>query len=145
MAANVSDISLDLTNHILTYWSLTPVSKLTLNGLDITGQYSGSLFSQGVNFICIDFYSANRKGAGISYKSGVHSQGFLDIEIYVELGAGDYDMNEIEQQLYTILERKKIGHANVKSAIVSKPYELRGKLVKNLSFPVEFFSIPCNQ
>jgi hypothetical protein len=145
MAASVSEISLTLTNYLLQNWTLTPISKLTLNGADITNQIEGSLFQKNINFICIDFVQSNRKGAGISYNSGVHSQGFLDIEIYVELGVGDADMLNIEQQLCILFERKKIGPANVKPAIVSRPYELRGKLAKTLSFPVEFFSIPCKQ
>lgn len=129
-----------ITDFMLDNWTVTPMCLKGSGGFDLTGTHEGNLNDLDVDFIEFQFNTTNRRPAGISRDSGAQALGFLDIQIYTEVGLGNMKLAEIEHQLFTLLERKTINTAQVRTALdVGRPYEFRGKLTKVVSFPFEYF------
>ena len=140
MPTDTVQLSAAITTFMLDNWTHTPMCLRGSNGFDLTGQHSGNLNDLGVDFIEFDFNNTARRPAGISRDSGFRVMGFLDIQIFTDVGQGNMKLAEIEHQLFTLLERKTINTAQIRTALnVSRPYEFRGKLTKTVSFPLEYF------
>lgn len=141
MPIETSDLGSAVAGFLLDNWTATPLCFTGSKGFDLSGQHTQNLYDVSVDFIEFEFNGTARKPAGVSRDSGIQALGFLDIQIYTELGLGNMKLAEIEQQLFKLLERKTIATAQVRAALsVGKPYEFRGKLTKMVSFPFEYFS-----
>jgi hypothetical protein len=140
MPTDTISLSKAITGFMLDNWTLTPFAIKGTEGFDLSGQHTGNLNDLGVDFIEFDFNNTSRSPAGISRDSGSRALGFLDIQIYTAVGQGNMKLAEIEHQLFTLLERKTIDTAQIRTALnVGRPYEFRGKLTKTVSFPLEYF------
>lgn len=138
MPTDIVDFSKALTNLLIDEWAVTPVTMKGSGGLDLKGS-SENLFHDGAEFIEFEVGVEARSGAGISAASGVRVLGYIDVQMYTNTGEGTTRLADIERQLYQLLERRSLNAAQIRTGVASKPYEFRGRLTKNVSFPFEYF------
>lgn len=140
MPTNPVDLSKAINDFMIDNWTATPLCLKGSEGFDLSGQYTSNLNDLAVNFIEFEFNTVGRQPAGVSRDSGVRALGFLDVQIYTSVGRGNLELADIEHQLFTLLERKTINTAQIRSALnIGRPHEFRGKLTKVVSFPIEYF------
>lgn len=140
MEIGIAEVSLKLVAHFIDNWTETPACEKGASGVDITGATAGDLFDVADEFVEINVYVAARRPTGLHRESGVAVLGYFDVQMYTKTGGGTIRLARIEQAVYDLLERKTVGSIEIRAAIsVGKPYEIKGKLTKAISFPFEYF------
>jgi hypothetical protein len=139
---NSDELTGAIIDRFITHWTHCAMCIKGSGGFDLSGTNppDKNVYDLGIDFIEFEYNDSGRTSAGINRDSGVRVLGFLDVQIFTQLGFGNMRLAEIERHLFTLLERQTIATAQVRPALsAGRPYEFRGKLTKVISFPFEYF------